>query len=65
VGKAPRAFDLQARNPANTLRIGGDQMAFAPVYGCPFIREGDVRRDVSDAGRETAVRPLRAFRERR
>src|SRR5438874_6323401 len=36
VAKAPREFDLQARNPEKTLRIGGQNMAFAPVYGCPF-----------------------------
>ena len=40
IAKAPREFDLQARNPANTAHIGGDHMVFAPVYGCPFIREG-------------------------
>ena len=43
--KAPREFDLQARNPANSVHIGGDSMAFGAVYGPPFVREGDVRRD--------------------
>ena len=38
-------FDLQARNPANSVHIGGDSMAFGAVYGPPFVREGDVRRD--------------------
>jgi trimethylamine--corrinoid protein Co-methyltransferase len=47
VAKAPREFDVQARNPANTVRIGGDQMVFSGVYGSPFVREGDVRRDAS------------------
>src|SRR5918997_875184 len=32
VRKAPAEFDLQARNPANSVRIGGDNMAFASVY---------------------------------
>ena len=45
VAKAPREFDLQARNPANTVHIGGDSMAFGAVYGPPFVREGDVRRE--------------------
>src|SRR3954466_2203427 len=45
VAKAPREFDLQARNPANSVHIGGDAMAFAAVYGPPFVREGEVRRD--------------------
>jgi trimethylamine---corrinoid protein Co-methyltransferase len=47
VAKAPREFDVQARNPANTVHIGGDSMAFAGVYGPPFVRDGDVRRDAS------------------
>src|ERR1700724_505202 len=47
VAKAPREFDVQARNPANTVHLGGDHMVFSAVYGCPFIREGDVRRDAT------------------
>jgi trimethylamine--corrinoid protein Co-methyltransferase len=47
VAKAPRQFDVQARNPANTVHIGGDFMAFSGVYGCPFVREGDVRREAT------------------
>ena len=50
VAKAPREFDLQARNPANNLHIGGDSMAFGAVYGPPFVREGDVRRDATMDG---------------
>ncbi|WP_370615522.1 trimethylamine methyltransferase family protein [Mumia sp. Pv 4-285] len=45
VAKAPREFDIQARNPDNTVHIGGDAMAFSAVYGPPFVRQGDVRRD--------------------
>ena len=45
VAKAPREFDVQARNPKNNIHIGGDAMAFGAVYGPPFVREGDVRRD--------------------
>ncbi len=47
VAKAPREFDVQARNPANNVHVGGDQMAFGAVYGSPFIREGEVRRDAT------------------
>jgi trimethylamine--corrinoid protein Co-methyltransferase len=47
VAKAPREFDVQARNPANNVHIGGDQMVFGGVYGCPFVREGDVRREAT------------------
>jgi trimethylamine--corrinoid protein Co-methyltransferase len=43
--KAPREFDVAARNPANSVHIGGDAMNFGAVYGPPFVREGDVRRD--------------------
>src|SRR6476469_3986191 len=45
VAKAPLSFDVQARNPANTVHIGDDAMAFGAVYGPPFVREGEVRRD--------------------
>ena len=47
VAKAPREFDIQARNPDNTVHIGGDAMAFGAVYGPPFVREGEVRRDAT------------------
>ncbi len=47
VAKVPREFDIQARNPANTVHIGGDHMVFGAVYGSPFIREGAVRRDAT------------------
>jgi trimethylamine---corrinoid protein Co-methyltransferase len=47
VAKAPREFDVQARNPANTIHIGGDHMSFSGVYGPPFVREGEVRRDAT------------------
>jgi trimethylamine--corrinoid protein Co-methyltransferase len=45
VAKAPSEFDLQARNPERSVHIGGDAMAFGAVYGPPFVREGEVRRD--------------------
>src|SRR5579864_6789371 len=47
VAKAPREFDVQARNPAHNVHIGGDHMVFSAVYGCPFVRQGDVRRDAT------------------
>ena len=48
VAKAPHQFDVHARNPANNVTIGGDNMVFASVYGPPFVREGDVRRGGDD-----------------
>ena len=47
VAMAPREFDVQARNPEHSIHIGGDAMAFGAVYGPPFVREGDVRRDAT------------------
>jgi trimethylamine--corrinoid protein Co-methyltransferase len=37
VAKAPSEFTQLARNPENNVRIGGNQMVFAPVYGPPFV----------------------------
>jgi trimethylamine--corrinoid protein Co-methyltransferase len=47
VAKAPSEFTLQARNPENNVQIGGKHMVFSTVYGCPFVREGDVRRNAT------------------
>jgi trimethylamine--corrinoid protein Co-methyltransferase len=47
VAKAPREFEVQARNPEHSIHIGGDMMAFGAVYGPPFVRAGDVRRDAT------------------
>jgi trimethylamine---corrinoid protein Co-methyltransferase len=47
VASAPREFGIQARNPANSVHIGGDHMVFTAVYGSPFVREGDVRREAT------------------
>jgi trimethylamine--corrinoid protein Co-methyltransferase len=63
VARAPREFDLQARNPAKTAHIGGDHMVFAPVYGPPFIREGDTRRDAKMADFENLVKLCQAFEQ--
>src|SRR5215210_8204342 len=47
VAKAPAELDVQARNPEHSIHIGGDAMAFGAVYGPPFVREGEVRRDAT------------------
>ncbi|EFO29401.1 trimethylamine methyltransferase family protein [Roseibium sp. TrichSKD4] len=36
---APARFTQHARNPANTVEIGGDATVFAPSYGSPFIMD--------------------------
>ncbi len=41
---APREYQQIARNPANTVTIGGNNTVFAPVYGPPFIRNLDEGR---------------------
>ncbi|CAA9520399.1 MAG: Trimethylamine methyltransferase family protein, partial [uncultured Thermoleophilia bacterium] len=41
----PQQFELVGRDPARTVTIGGDSMVFSAVYGPPFVREGDVRRE--------------------
>ena len=61
VAKAPREFELQARNPARSVPIGGDHMVFSAVYGCPFVRVGDERRDATMADFENLVRLSQAF----
>src|SRR3954462_637026 len=61
VAKAPREFDLQARNPANSVHIGGDSMAFGAVYGPPFVREGGVRRDGTLGGFRNFWRLAQSF----
>jgi len=44
---APSEFNLRARNPKNNVHIGGNSMVFGGVYGPPFVREGDIRRDAT------------------
>ncbi len=47
VAKAPKDFNLRARNPKNNVHIGGDSMVFGGVYGPPFVLEGTTRRDAT------------------
>ena len=61
VGKAPKEFDLQARNPEQSVHVGGQGMAFGSVYGPPFVREGDVRREATMADFENFCRLSQAF----
>ena len=63
VAKAPSEFELQARNPEHSLQIGGDNMAFAGVYGPPFVRKGDWRGDAKMEDFENFVRLGQSFPE--
>jgi trimethylamine--corrinoid protein Co-methyltransferase len=41
VALAPRQFTQLARNPEQSVVIGGNQVVFAPVYGPPFVLDVD------------------------
>ncbi len=41
---APRQFTQHARNPANSVEIGGPNVVFAPAYGSPFVMDLDKGR---------------------
>ena len=36
---APAEFTQHARNPANSVRIGGRNVVFSPAYGSPFVMD--------------------------
>jgi len=62
VAKAPREFDIQARNHDNDVHIGGDHMVFSSVYGPPFVRKGDVRRDATLADYRNFAKLAQSFK---
>ena len=41
---APERFTQHARNPSNSVDIGGDAVVFAPAYGSPFVMDLDKGR---------------------
>jgi trimethylamine--corrinoid protein Co-methyltransferase len=41
---APPSFTQHARNPANSVEIGGKSVVFAPAYGSPFVMDLDKGR---------------------
>jgi trimethylamine--corrinoid protein Co-methyltransferase len=61
VAKAPREFELQARNTERSVHIGGDHMVFSAVYGCPFVRDGIERREATYDDFQNLVRLSQAF----
>jgi trimethylamine---corrinoid protein Co-methyltransferase len=63
VKKAPSEFDVQARNPKNSVHIGGDYMVFSGVYGPPFVRDGDVRREATMNDYENFTKLAQSFPE--
>src|SRR5204862_7842857 len=61
VAKAPHQFELQARNPERSVTIGGDNMVFSSVYGCPFVREGIERRNATYDDFQNLVKLAQSF----
>ncbi len=54
---APAQFTQHARNPANTVQIGGDATVLCPSWGPPFVHDLDKgRRYATHADFETLVR---------
>ena len=45
VALAPESFTLHARNPDQSIVLGGNHMVFMPVQGPPFVRRGSARGD--------------------
>lgn len=44
IKNAPAQFTLYARNPENDVVIGGDNIAFVPGYGAPFVTDLETGR---------------------
>lgn len=61
VAKVPSEFNLRARNPKNNVHIGGNSMVFGGVYGPPFVREGNVRRDATFKDYENFCKLTQSF----
>ena len=48
VAKAPPDFTVHARNPERTIKVGGKNSVFIPMFGAPYVRDLDnVRRQSS------------------
>jgi len=44
ISTIPPEFTLHARNPGRTVKVGGDNSIFIPMYGAPYIRDLDGNR---------------------
>ncbi len=47
---APRKFDMVARDPVNTITLGGHHIVFMPAYGPPFVSDLDQGRRYATIG---------------
>lgn len=44
VARVPPEFTLNARNPERSVRVGGKNSIFVPMYGAPYVRDLDNNR---------------------
>jgi trimethylamine--corrinoid protein Co-methyltransferase len=44
ISSAPSEFTLHARNPERTVKVGGRNQIFVPMYGAPYVRDLDGNR---------------------
>jgi len=44
IAKVPSEFTLNARNPQRTVKVGGKNSIFVPMYGAPYVRDLDGNR---------------------
>ena len=44
ISTVPSEFTLHARNPERTVKVGGKNQIFVPMYGAPFVRDLDGKR---------------------
>ncbi|MDQ6432825.1 trimethylamine methyltransferase family protein [Mesorhizobium sp. LHD-90] len=44
VSKIPSEFTLNARNPQRSVKVGGKNSIFVPMYGAPYVRDLDNNR---------------------
>ncbi len=51
VSKTPSEFTINARNPERSVRVGGKNTIFVPMYGAPYVRDLDNKRRYGIAGR--------------
>ena len=63
VALAPSEFVVTARNPGQSVEVGGDRMCFMAVQGPPFVREGAVRREATMADLERFMKLSQVFDE--
>ena len=61
IALVPQEFEMQARNHDNDVHIGGNHMVFSSVYGSPFVRRGQERREGSMADFEDFARLAQSF----